>query len=228
MPTNVADSSHGLLSIKIPDVEPTPASANGFLNYLRDYCKTHADKSSEQILMSTTHQWNVMSDTRRNMYREVGDACGGCPKKKKNPCKKKKPKCPKKKKKNPCKKKKPACPKKKPKCPKKKKNPCKKKKPRCPKKKKKTCGAKKPKCTNPGPLTNNAYLNYLRYFRRNNCGLDPKDIIKQAAKCWCKLPPEKRLRFEKQACKMTTSCRRKNTKLCKEARKPKKKKPCCP
>ncbi|XP_037936096.1 protamine-like [Teleopsis dalmanni] len=197
-------------------------SAQGYLNFLRDYCKTHINEPSEHILMTGTHVWNTFSNSRKKFYRELGDACGGCPKKKKkNPCKKKKPACPKKK---------PKCPKKKPRCPKKKKkNPCKKKKPRCPKKKKKTCGAKKPKCTNPGPLTNNAYLNYLRYFRRNNCGLEPKDIIKQAAKCWCKLPPEKRLRFEKQACKMSKSCRRKNTKICKEAlKRKKKKKPCCP
>ncbi|XP_037936088.1 histone-like protein 18C [Teleopsis dalmanni] len=217
------------------EIKPKINASKGYLNFLRDFSMKLVDKSATHVVLSGAHHWNTLSDASKHVYREMGDACGGCPKKKKNPCKKKKPacpkkkpKCPKKKKKNSCKKKKPACPKKKPKCPKKKKNPCKKKKPRCPKKKKKSCGAKKPKCTQPGPLTNNAYLNYLRYFRRNNCGLEPKEIIKKAAKCWCKLPPEKRLRFEKQACKMSKSCKRKNTKICKEALKRKKKKPCCP
>ncbi|XP_037936030.1 protamine-like [Teleopsis dalmanni] len=207
---------------KCPKKKPKPVSSNGFLNFLKEYSKKQCGKSAIQIVVAGARRWNCMSDKNKKKYK--------CPQPKKNPCAKKKKKCAPKKKTCPKKKKK-ACPKKKKSCPPKKKS-CPKKKKACPKKKKacpkkkKACGAKKPKCTNPGPITNNAYLNYIRTFRRKNCGLDPREIFKKAAKCWCKLTPEQRLRYQKQACQVTTSCRRKNTQLCKCARKSKKKKAC--
>ncbi|EDW37028.1 GL25738 [Drosophila persimilis] len=44
--------------------------------------------------------------------------------------------------------------------------------------------SRKRKRGNPGPITNNGYLNFIRKFRQSNRALDlkPQDVIRQAAK----------------------------------------------
>ncbi|KAH8410037.1 hypothetical protein KR009_004502 [Drosophila setifemur] len=116
---------------------------------------------------------------------------GCCPKKKPKKC------CPKK----------PACPK-----------PCKKAKKSC-KKPKKACSKPKKPCArkcNPGPMTNNGYLNFVRSFREANCGLKPREMIIKAARAWCALPEEKKDHYRRLACKVTTSTRHKKRAVCKK------------
>ncbi|KAH8396375.1 hypothetical protein KR222_009537 [Zaprionus bogoriensis] len=69
-------------------------------------------------------------------------------------------------------------------------------KPCCPRKRRRTC---KPRCQNPGPMTNNGFLNFLRTFRRKNCGLTPKEMVMRAARAWCRLPENKKDRYRRQA-----------------------------
>uniref|UniRef100_A0A0A1X3A0 Protamine n=1 Tax=Zeugodacus cucurbitae TaxID=28588 RepID=A0A0A1X3A0_ZEUCU len=59
--------------------------------------------------------------------------------------------------------------------------------------------AGKSKCHRPGPLMRNPYLNFLREFRKHNCGLTAVDIIKRGAQAWKAMPKEKRLRYIEEA-----------------------------
>ncbi|KAM8715591.1 hypothetical protein ACLKA7_002612 [Drosophila subpalustris] len=179
--------------------------------------------------------WNKLSDVQRNKYKimadadaqpqpqpqaqlqpqsglqpnsNASDAC--CPKKRRSRpkacCSSPKPRCPMRKKPK-CKPKprcsaRPRCARK-PRCaPRRKTCP----KPRCRPKRKPAC---KPKCQNPGPVTNNGYLNFLREYRRKHCGLKPKDMVMKAARAWCRLPECKKDEYRRQACKVTKSCRHK-------------------
>ncbi|XP_017060576.1 protamine-like protein 99C [Drosophila ficusphila] len=71
-----------------------------------------------------------------------------------------------------------------------------------------------PKCSKPGPVTNNGYLNFLRSFRKKNCGLKPQEIFKAAAKAWCAMSEEKKDRYRRMACKVTQSDRHKRRRIC--------------
>uniref|UniRef100_A0A034WRG3 Uncharacterized protein n=1 Tax=Bactrocera dorsalis TaxID=27457 RepID=A0A034WRG3_BACDO len=57
----------------------------------------------------------------------------------------------------------------------------------------------KGKCHRPGPLMRNPYLNFLREFRKQNCGLTAVEIIKRGAQAWRAVPKEKRLRYIEEA-----------------------------
>lgn len=103
---------------------------------------------------------------------------------------------------------KPACPK--PACPK----PCKRKpscraKPHCPKRKPSCCKPKRkdcvPACQNPGPITNNGYLNFLRMYRKKHCGLKPRELVMRAARAWCRLSECKKERYRRLV-SMIRSC----------------------
>lgn len=48
------------------------------------------------------------------------------------------------------------------------------------------------------PPMNNAYLNFLRNFRRTHTDLTPKQLVKQAARAWCRLSEEGKLRYRRQ------------------------------
>ncbi|KAH8404378.1 hypothetical protein KR222_007361, partial [Zaprionus bogoriensis] len=149
--------------------------------------------------------WNQMNDTQKDKFRNMNfsakiddggmgpdDSC--CPRKpRKSPC------CPKKRKKQCCaKRRKPSCAKK-PRCPVRRKpkcapkpNPCGPKP--CPKRKR----CKRPKCQAPGPITNNGYINFLREYRRRNCGMKPNDLVMKGARVWCRLPQCKKDEYRRQ------------------------------
>ncbi|XP_065361672.1 protamine-like [Calliphora vicina] len=55
------------------------------------------------------------------------------------------------------------------------------------------------RCLKPGPVGRNPYLNFLRQFRKQNCGLSPVETIRAGAKEWKRLNKEERLRFIKEA-----------------------------
>ncbi|CAG9767965.1 unnamed protein product [Ceutorhynchus assimilis] len=63
---------------------------------------------------------------------------------------------------------------------------------------------RKRKC-NPGKLTNNPFLNYLRVFRRKHCKWNQARIAIQGAKCWCRLNEKQRRKFYKQARRRSTN-----------------------
>lgn len=59
---------------------------------------------------------------------------------------------------------------------------------------------KKPnKWVKPGPITNNAYLNFVRTVRRKYCGLLAKQLVMLAAQQWRCLSESKKQRYRRQA-----------------------------
>lgn len=59
---------------------------------------------------------------------------------------------------------------------------------------------KKPKkWVKPGPVTNNAYLNFVRTIRRKYCGLQPKQLVILAAYEWRTLSDAKKEKYRRQA-----------------------------
>lgn len=57
---------------------------------------------------------------------------------------------------------------------------------------------KKSKCgVRPGPMTNNGYLNFLRWFRRKNVGMNAREIVKRGARMWCSLSAEEKAPYRR-------------------------------
>ena len=54
------------------------------------------------------------------------------------------------------------------------------------------------RCMHPGPIVRNPYLNFLRKFRRENCGLTPVETIRRGAKAWKSLSIKERLDYIKE------------------------------
>lgn len=54
------------------------------------------------------------------------------------------------------------------------------------------------RCMKPGPVVRNPYLNFLRQFRKKNCGLSPVKTIQAGAKEWNRLSKEEKLEFIKE------------------------------
>lgn len=69
-------------------------------------------------------------------------------------------------------------------------------------------GSKRKKCAKPGPVIKNAFINFLRDFRKKRCGKSMPEISKEAAKRWKCMSICKRSKYIKQACKIG-SCARK-------------------
>ncbi|XP_064539082.1 uncharacterized protein LOC135428881 [Drosophila montana] len=76
-----------------------------------------------------------------------------------------------------------------------------------PRKRKRCFSVKRKKWVKPGPITNNAYLNFLRTVRRRYCGLMPKQLVILAAYEWRCLSDNKKLRYRRQACQVSASQR---------------------
>ncbi|XP_073848115.1 uncharacterized protein [Musca autumnalis] len=55
------------------------------------------------------------------------------------------------------------------------------------------------RCLRPGPVGRNPYLNFLREFRKSNCGLSAVETIRKGAEEWRKLPPEQKLKYIAEA-----------------------------
>ncbi|XP_017058879.1 histone-like protein 18C [Drosophila ficusphila] len=87
---------------------------------------------------------------------------------------------------------------------------CRKPKPRkaaCAPKKKDECETGV-KCSRPGPVTNNGYLNFLRSYRKHHCGLKPRELVQQGAQAWRALSEEKKNRYRRMACKVSAMDRK--------------------
>lgn len=70
---------------------------------------------------------------------------------------------------------------------------------------KKACSAKKPKkpkktSCKPGPIMNNGYLNFVRAYREKHCGMKPRELIRRAARAWCRLSEEKKDKYRRMVC----------------------------
>lgn len=50
----------------------------------------------------------------------------------------------------------------------------------------------------PGPVVRNPYLNFLRKFRKENCGLSPIETVRRGAQAWKNLSEEERLYYIKE------------------------------
>ncbi|XP_037938748.1 uncharacterized protein LOC119671930 [Teleopsis dalmanni] len=182
---------------------PGPITRNPFFNFLRELRQNGCTADIIETAKCGAKLWNLLTPEQKQKY------CKKLPKKRKNPNQAACARNPPKKRKNSCKKRK-----KKIVCAQKKKQV----KPRCgpstPARKRKRKKAKKDKCMKPGPITNNPFLNYIRYFKKQNCGLSPRETVRRAASTWNRMTPEQKNKFQVQACKVTTSARRKRTKLC--------------
>ncbi|XP_037709853.1 histone-like protein 18C [Drosophila subpulchrella] len=201
-------------------------ATNGFLNYMRQLRKHTNPMSWMQFAEESARSWKKMSQKEKNSYRDMDNAfednamcvdedrqrssemCNhpmGKQSKSKS-CAKPVRSCPKPRKS--C-----AKPRKKAACGKPKRSAsAKPRKPACPKRQSK-CGTR-PKCSKPGPVTNNGYLNFVRSFRKKHCGLKPQELIMEAAKAWSKLPEEKKDRYRRMACKVTNNERHKRRRVC--------------
>lgn len=87
--------------------------------------------------------------------------------------------------------------------------PCamKKKKPR---RKRASCKPRRKKCFKAGVKTRNAYLNFLRDFRKTHCGLTPSQIVVAGAKVWNRMDMKCKLKYITMAVKQPKKkrCRR--------------------
>ncbi|XP_032592358.1 uncharacterized protein LOC116805310 isoform X2 [Drosophila grimshawi] len=54
------------------------------------------------------------------------------------------------------------------------------------------------KCQRPFPKTGNGFLNFLRSFRRKNCGLSPIEMIRKFGAAWNELPESYKDRYRRQ------------------------------
>ncbi|XP_016981667.1 protamine-like protein 99C [Drosophila rhopaloa] len=217
---------------------------NGFLNYMRDFCRRNSNLSWLESAKEGARSWKQMTEEEKDRYRtgpitDMGilamtidneptqrpsDMCNHpmakSSAKSKKSCAKPKKSCAMTKKMAACgKPKRMACAKpKKAACAKPRKAACAKpaRKPACPKPKKSACATEqKYKCSKPGPITNNGYLNFVRAFRKKNCDLKPQELIMKAAKAWSMLPEEKKDRYRRMACKVTHSKRHQRRRVCK-------------
>ncbi|XP_070138853.1 protamine-like [Drosophila bipectinata] len=82
----------------------------------------------------------------------------------------------------------------------------------CKAKKKPTCARKQKKCSK--PIMNNGYLNFVRAYREKHSSMKPQELIRRAARAWCRLSEEKKNIYRRMACKVTTSERHKRRKVC--------------
>ncbi|XP_020798336.1 protamine-like [Drosophila serrata] len=64
------------------------------------------------------------------------------------------------------------------------------------------------KCSRPGPITNNGYLNFLRDFRKTHCGLKPRELIIRAARSWNRLCESKKDHYRRMAAKVSAQRRK--------------------
>ncbi|XP_034486356.1 protamine-like isoform X2 [Drosophila innubila] len=66
------------------------------------------------------------------------------------------------------------------------------------KRSKRSCIQRKKKVCKPGPVMNNAYLNFIREYRLKHCGLEPKELVRKAARAWCRMPDEEKEMYRPQ------------------------------
>ncbi|EDW89038.1 protamine-like protein 99C [Drosophila yakuba] len=195
---------------------------SGFLNYMREFLQRNGDMGWIEFAEQGAKSWKNMSEEEKNHYRHMPDAqmgvismsiedekpkalsemcnhpMGRSMRKSMKSCAKPKKSCTKPRRKAACAKPRAAC--------------AKPRRSACPTKEKDKCS--RSKCSRPGPVTNNGYLNFVRAFRKKHCDLKPQELIAQAAKAWSKLPEEKKDRYRRMACKVTTSERHKRRRIC--------------
>ncbi|EDW77460.1 uncharacterized protein Dwil_GK18077, isoform A [Drosophila willistoni] len=218
--------------------EPARVGSRAFLNFLREFRSKNTQLDLNTSIRRGTNVWQTMNDTERSKFdytmpskcreatapQDNADMCCNKKMKRKSACAMKRPSCPKKRKPRGCPRK-PACPmrkkkkracakKRKPACPKKRKPACRKKRKTCRPKRRNPCAKKRVKCSKPGPVMNNGYLNFVRSFRKKHCDLKPQELIKMAARAWCSLPEDKKDRYRRMACKVSKSCRHKHRRVC--------------
>ncbi|KAH8295071.1 hypothetical protein KR018_006675, partial [Drosophila ironensis] len=186
-----------------------PVTQNGFLRYMREFRRHNSHLTLSDCALEGSREWRRLPREQHEFYRcqdtdsepndvqvskdsiasevSMPDNSDGllCRNARKKSCSRKK---------SACKRKKRAC--------KRKKRACKPKKSAC-RRKKRACRRKK--CSKPGPVTNNPYLNFVRAYRKKHCGLKPNDLIRKAARAWCRLSEEKKDVYRRMACKVTKS-----------------------
>ncbi|XP_065366190.1 protamine-like [Calliphora vicina] len=55
------------------------------------------------------------------------------------------------------------------------------------------------RCMRPGPITNNGYLNFLRDYRKQCCGMSPTETIRRGALRWMKLSEKEKEKYNRLA-----------------------------
>ncbi|XP_011189239.1 protamine [Zeugodacus cucurbitae] len=194
-------------------MRPGPITSNGYLNFLREFRKKCCGMSAVETVRQGAKAWNRLSCKQKAKYRQM--ACKRPRRKKRRSCrpKRRRRSCrPKRRKRRGCRPKR------------RRRSGCRRKRrPKrrsCrPKRRRRRCGSRRKRCMKPGPVTANAYLNFLRAYRRRHCGLSPQETVKKGARRWCSLAPECKRRYMRQACKMSKSKRKKRSAICRSFRK---------
>ncbi|XP_023297758.2 protamine-like protein 99C [Lucilia cuprina] len=70
------------------------------------------------------------------------------------------------------------------------------------------------RCMRPGPVTNNGYLNFLRDYRKQCCGMSPRETIRRGAQQWLKLSEEEREKYNRLARRRSRSGSRGRRRVC--------------
>ncbi|XP_017481097.1 PREDICTED: protamine-like [Rhagoletis zephyria] len=211
-------------------MRPGPITSNGYLNYLREFRMKCCGLSAVETVRQGAKQWNRLSCKQKAKYRAM--ACKrprrnkmrrscrpkrrrrrGCrPKKRRRSCRPKRRRrrgCrPKKRRRSGCRKKR---------RPRRRSRSCRRRS--RPRRMRRSCRSRRKRCMKPGPVTANAFLNFLRAYRRKHCGLSPQEAVKKGARRWCSMAPECKRRYMRQACKMSKSKRKKRSPLCRSFRK---------
>ncbi|XP_054730977.1 protamine-like [Anastrepha obliqua] len=200
-------------------MRPGRVTGNGYLNFLREFRMKNCGMTAVQTVIQGAKAWNRLSCKQKAKYRAMG--CKSARRKRKRrscrPKRRRRSGCRKKRRRRrgcrPKKRRRSGCRKKR--RPKRRRSCRRRSRPR-----RRRGGCRKRKrCMKPGPVTANAYLNFLRSFRRKHCGLTPREAVKKGARKWCSLSPEAKRRYMRQACKMTKSRRKRRSGLCRSFRK---------
>ncbi|XP_014093726.1 protamine-like protein 99C [Bactrocera oleae] len=197
-------------------MRPGPITSNGYLNFLREFRKKCCGMSAVETVRQGAKAWNRLSCKQKAKYRAM--ACKRPRRKKRRSCrpKRRRRSCrPKRRKRRSCRpkrRKRSSCRRKR--RPKRRRSCRRRSRPR-----RRRCGRKRKRCMKPGPVTANAYLNFLRAYRRKHCGLSPQETVQKGARRWCSLSPECKRRYMRQACKMSKSKRKKRSAICRSFRK---------
>uniref|UniRef100_W8C5A7 Protamine n=1 Tax=Ceratitis capitata TaxID=7213 RepID=W8C5A7_CERCA len=193
-----------------------PITSNGYLNFLREFRKKCCGLSAVETVRQGAKLWNRLSCKQKDKYRLMGR--NARPRRRRCAPKRKRRSCaPRRRKRRSC-----ARKRRRPRCGKrrrpKRRRSCRPKRSR-PRRRPRGCSRRRKRCMKPGPVTANAFLNFLRAYRRKHCGLTPQETVKKGARRWCSLSPECKRRYMRQACKMSKSKRKKRSRICRSFRK---------
>ncbi|TMW45775.1 hypothetical protein DOY81_009145 [Sarcophaga bullata] len=201
-------------------MRPGRVTKNGYLNFLREYRKKHCEFSSAtEMVQAGAKAWNRLTceQKRRYKYLKARRSCrprrrsscrprrrSSCRPRRRSSCRSRRRSSCRRRRRSSCRSRRRSSCRRRPRfsCRPKRRSGCRRRRPRC-RPKRRRCRPKRrscrPRCMRAGPVTSNAYLNFLRIYRRKCCGMSPQETVKRGAKVWCALPCRQRMKYERLA-----------------------------